>query len=540
VNFQIILLPEDNYWEWVRACRDYVLAYGCNLTSNRETAANYMAPSQVITFPLAEKERGQFADLAIWVEQRQPGIRLDPVAASNPRQLRQALKVRLEAEDRYGQRQRPFYLLWPTDYPIVTQKFGANPQIYTRFGMPGHEGLDIRALPNTNVYACAEGTVYLVHTNPKTHAYGIHIRIRHAHGYRTVYGHLARALVQPEQEIAAGQVIGLADSTGASTAHHLHFTLKQDGATARKETKYPKDVIDPTEFMVWPDGKRTKEMAQSWSAERCLIGVHGPVDGPLEEADFRLLQTARVEAVKVNLTEPVASIEQLRSLRPSMLIVVRLAHDFSQDSVGPPAFLAAVTEPASRLYEHGVRYFEVGTAPNLQLEGWNRSWRGGQEYATWFLEVLTGLRQAMPEAKFGFPGLSPGGHLSGWRSDAMPFLEQADSAAAAADWVGVICHWVTETGLNSPDGGLAFRHVQDQFPGKLLMITEFSNPASDVPPEVKGRQYRAYYGLLRDQPGIGAAFAHPLAASQGYEGVAWRGAGSDGMQLARIVGERDF
>ncbi len=94
--------------------------------------------------------------------------------------------------------------MWPTDYPVVTQSFGANPQIYSRYGVPAHEGLDIRALTNTNVYACFGGTVYEVHKNPKDHAYGIHIRIRHRDGYRTVYGHLARALVAVGEEVQRG------------------------------------------------------------------------------------------------------------------------------------------------------------------------------------------------------------------------------------------------------------------------------------------------------------------------------------------------
>ena len=540
MNFQIILLPEENYWEWVRACRDYVLAYGCNLTSNRDTAAIYMAPSQVITFPLADKAESPFDDLASWIDERHPGIRLDPVLASSPRHMRQALKVRLEADDRYGQRQRPFYLLWPSDYPVVTQKFGANPQIYSRFGMPAHEGLDIRAMPNSNIYSCADGTVYLVHTNPDTHAYGIHVRIRHKQGYRTVYGHLAKALVKPEQEVAAGTIIGKADATGATTGHHLHLTLKQDGATARKETNYPKDVIDPTEFMVWPDSKRMKELEPAWSADRCLIGVHGRLGGPLDDDDFNLLQIARVEAVKFDMNEPLESIERLRSLKPSMLLVARLTHQLGGDQVEPNDFLRAVAEPARQHYHHGVRYFEVGTAPNLQFEGWNRSWRSGESYAAWFLEVLTGLRQTMPEAKLGFPGLSPGGLVSGWRADAPQFLDQADPAAAAADWVGVICHWLTEAGMNSPDGGLAFHHVRDRFPGKLVFVTEFSNPSPDTAPEVKARQYRAYYNLLRQQAGVGAAFAHPLAAERGYQAVAWRSAERDGLTMAQIVGERDF
>ncbi len=211
LDYQVILLPKRDYWQWVRACSKYVVAFGANLTDDPQTAIGYMAPGQVITFPAGDGIFADHADTLGWLQEAAPGIRLDPLDVKSHKDLKAALKQRLEDDDRYGQKQRPFYLLWPTDYPVITQAFGANPQIYKRFGMPGHEGLDIRALTNTNVYACAGGTVYEVHTNPKDHPYGIHVRLRHKDGYRTVYGHLARALVSVGQAVEAGQVLGKAD-----------------------------------------------------------------------------------------------------------------------------------------------------------------------------------------------------------------------------------------------------------------------------------------------------------------------------------------
>lgn len=258
LDYQVILLPKKNYWKWVRACSKYVVEFGANLTDDPQSAIGYMAPSQVITFPSGAGLFPAHDNLEAWLQEAAPGVRLDPIAAKSSKEMKAALAKRMDDDDRYGQKQKPFYMLWPTDYPVITQAFGANPQIYKRFGMPGHEGLDIRALTNTNVYCCASGTVYEVHTNPKDHPYGIHVRVRHKDGYRTVYGHLARAMVSVGQSVDAGQVLGKANSTGASTAAHLHLTLERDGATARKETKYPKDVLDPTPFMVWPDRTRKK------------------------------------------------------------------------------------------------------------------------------------------------------------------------------------------------------------------------------------------------------------------------------------------
>lgn len=541
MNFQVFLLPERDYWSWVRACHDYVMEHGPNLTSDREVAANYMSPLQVVSFPTCDRLRAERGDLVGWFEEHHPEVRVDPIEADSPDDLRAALAARLESDDRYGQRQRPFYLLWPTDYPVITQRFGANPQIYTRFGMPGHEGLDIRALPNSNVYSCADGTVYRVHTNPNSHAYGIHVRIRHENGYRTVYGHLAQALVAVDDEVQAGQVIGRADSTGASTASHLHLTLKHDGATARKESKYPKDVVDPTPWMVWPESFASKGLPEPiWSAGRCLIGVHGSIDGSMDDRDLRLIQLARVEAVKLPVSATSEVIDNLRSLRPSIMIVARLTADMAGEAVSPNSFVDRNLPEVVRLRSKGVRYFELLSSPNLQVDGWNRSWRNGASFAAWFSTVIQALRSEVSGASFGFPGLSPGGDVPGWRADWLRFLEAAGPAAAAADWIGVICHWTKEDGYQALDGGRRYLYYRERFPNKLLMISEFSNPAAGVATSEKGRQYRAYYRLLRQEPGVAAAFAFPLSASKAFQEVAWRTAEQDGEEIAGMIGDRDF
>lgn len=59
------------------------------------------------------------------------------------------------------------------------------------------------------------------------HNYGIHVRVQHAAGYETIYAHLQTTLVKPGQPVTAGQVLGLADSTGNSRGNHLHLTLKR-------------------------------------------------------------------------------------------------------------------------------------------------------------------------------------------------------------------------------------------------------------------------------------------------------------------------
>jgi murein DD-endopeptidase MepM/ murein hydrolase activator NlpD len=141
-------------------------------------------------------------------------------------------------------------LQWPTEYRVITQGFGANPQNYARFGLPGHEGIDMRAPHGSDIMACADGEVYRVHRVDDGHAYGIHVRIRHDGGYKTIYAHLERPLVHVGMQVKAGSLIGLANNTGNSRGSHLHLTLKKEGATEAGTTEHPYDIIDPTPFLV--------------------------------------------------------------------------------------------------------------------------------------------------------------------------------------------------------------------------------------------------------------------------------------------------
>lgn len=123
-------------------------------------------------------------------------------------------------------------LAWPTEYRVVTQRFGVNAAFYIPFGLSGHEGLDIRASYNSNIFAAHDGTVTLVASGG---AYGNQVRIRgtvNGKTVTTVYAHLAQPTVTQGQTVTRRQVIGKADATGnvrPPGAHHLHFGLKVEG-----------------------------------------------------------------------------------------------------------------------------------------------------------------------------------------------------------------------------------------------------------------------------------------------------------------------
>ena len=87
-----------------------------------------------------------------------------------------------------------------------------------------HKGVDMRSAVGDTVYAAFTGKVRL--TKFERGGYGFYVILRHDNGLETVYGHLTRFLVQPNQFVKAGQPIALSGNTGRSTGPHLHFETR--------------------------------------------------------------------------------------------------------------------------------------------------------------------------------------------------------------------------------------------------------------------------------------------------------------------------
>lgn len=110
----------------------------------------------------------------------------------------------------------------------VTSNYGYR----AKFGRM-HKGIDLGIRSNDTIYAAYDGKVRL--TSYEARGYGNYIIIRHPNELETVYGHLNKSLVKPNQVVKAGQPIGLGGSTGRSTGPHLHF-----------ETRYMGYAINPS------------------------------------------------------------------------------------------------------------------------------------------------------------------------------------------------------------------------------------------------------------------------------------------------------
>ena len=90
-----------------------------------------------------------------------------------------------------------------------------------------HKGQDIAAPYGTPIRAAIDGVVAFA---GRSGGYGNFVKLSHAGGLATGYGHMSRIAVRPGTRVARGQVIGFVGSTGMSTGPHLHWEVWRNGA----------------------------------------------------------------------------------------------------------------------------------------------------------------------------------------------------------------------------------------------------------------------------------------------------------------------
>lgn len=97
-----------------------------------------------------------------------------------------------------------------------------------------HNGIDLRA-HYENVYAVLDGVISQSGYSSRG---GNYIKIQHANHFETLYLHLSHRYYAVGEKVRAGFIIGKSGNSGASTAPHLHFAVKEKGK-----------FINPTDFL---------------------------------------------------------------------------------------------------------------------------------------------------------------------------------------------------------------------------------------------------------------------------------------------------
>lgn len=127
----------------------------------------------------------------------------------------------------------------PTAWPLTARGFVTREHLGR---IPGqHPGIDIAVGEGSYVRAAGGG---VVEEAGEDDVYGNFVRIRHAGGYQSVYGHASELFVATADTVERHEVIALSGNTGRSTAPHLHFEIWKDG-----------EPIDPRTQVTQPPGR---------------------------------------------------------------------------------------------------------------------------------------------------------------------------------------------------------------------------------------------------------------------------------------------
>ncbi|MDP9167105.1 MAG: M23 family metallopeptidase [Actinomycetota bacterium] len=156
-------------------------------------------------------------------------VTVAPVAseAVHSQELANGAAFAAERAEREARLARPTYVM--PAHGVWTSGFGY------RWGVL-HAGIDIANSIGTPIVAAADGVVT---DAGLTAGFGAWVKIRHADGTVTLYGHVNTWLVSVGQRVMAGDQIATIGNRGQSTGPHLHFSVLKNGT----------DYIDPVPWL---------------------------------------------------------------------------------------------------------------------------------------------------------------------------------------------------------------------------------------------------------------------------------------------------
>lgn len=170
---------------------------------------------------------------------------------------------------------------FPCESRRVTSSYG-----YRRSFRRNHYGTDIKVYVGDTIRAAFSGKIRIVANQGRRKGYGKYIVIRHYNGLETVYGHLSKQLVVEEQEVKAGEPIGLGGNTGRSTGSHLHFETRFLGKFIDPEKMFDftaQDVL--ADYYLFSSVGRSRLLTSNESQKLPSNTVLASVGGPTFEAD---------------------------------------------------------------------------------------------------------------------------------------------------------------------------------------------------------------------------------------------------------------
>src|SRR6202048_1344436 len=129
--------------------------------------------------------------------------------------------------DETGKSAKKFLVRKPVNSAIMRSPFGIRRHPILGY-VKMHTGVDWAAPYGTPIFASGNGVVEKAEWEG---GYGKYVRLKHANGYQTAYGHMSAYAkgMEPGKRVRQGQVIGFVGSTGQSTGAHVHYEILVNG-----------------------------------------------------------------------------------------------------------------------------------------------------------------------------------------------------------------------------------------------------------------------------------------------------------------------
>jgi len=176
-----------------------------------------------------------------------------------------------------------------------------------RWTYDGHLGTDFACPVGTPIVAAAPGVVLRVAS--ELDRGGLKVCVDHGEGLFTTHNHLSRALVEPGERVARGQVVGLSGASGVEflllfpwVAPHLHYNVWLNGEpvdpfATEDEVSLWRRRNDPVPSSGGADGD-ARFAPSPWNAEGVSAAIEACLDPDVRDA-MRALPTVERRAAEV-------------------------------------------------------------------------------------------------------------------------------------------------------------------------------------------------------------------------------------------------
>lgn len=146
-----------------------------------------------------------------------------------------------------------------------------------------HRGIDLKVQVGQPVVSAFDGMIRVIRYERR--GYGHFVVVRHNNGLETLYGHLSRVNVELNQQVKAGQVIGLGGNTGRSTGPHLHFETRFMGNPFNPNTLIDfKDFVAQDEMLVLNTSTKRRTPSKFEASVSILTDPIRKVSEPISSA----------------------------------------------------------------------------------------------------------------------------------------------------------------------------------------------------------------------------------------------------------------